>query len=119
MRSSPRGRGGSRRSRSSARCRTCSSSGAAPRRRGFPSDAAFALPGMIVLVTGAGGFVGPHLVRALRARGHAAWGSGLEEEAPPLLRGDAAVTRWTRWDVAAPDAAATGTALLAGEGEGG
>jgi GDP-4-dehydro-6-deoxy-D-mannose reductase len=55
---------------------------------------------MNVLVTGAGGFVGPHLVRALAARGHAAWGSGLEAAPPPVLAGDAAVAGWTRWDVA-------------------
>ncbi|MEO6462988.1 MAG: GDP-mannose 4,6-dehydratase [Candidatus Eisenbacteria bacterium] len=55
---------------------------------------------MNVLVTGAGGFVGPHLVRALAARGHAAWGSGLEPAPPPSLAGDAAVVGWTRWDVA-------------------
>jgi GDP-4-dehydro-6-deoxy-D-mannose reductase len=53
---------------------------------------------MNVFVTGAGGFVGPHLVRALAARGHAAWGSGLEEAPPPSLAGAAAVARWTRWD---------------------
>ena len=55
---------------------------------------------MNVLVTGAGGFVGPHLVRALAARGHVAWGSGLEAAAPAALAGDAATARWVRWDVA-------------------
>jgi GDP-4-dehydro-6-deoxy-D-mannose reductase len=55
---------------------------------------------MNVLVTGAGGFVGPHLVRALAARGHATWGSGLESAPPPALAGEGAVGRWTRWDVA-------------------
>lgn len=55
---------------------------------------------MNVLVTGAGGFVGPHLVRALAARSHATWGSGLESAPPPGLTGDAAVAGWTRWDVA-------------------
>lgn len=58
---------------------------------------------MNVFVTGAGGFVGPHLVRALAARGHAAWGSGLEDTPPATLAGDAAVARWTRWDVADED----------------
>ena len=71
---------------------------------------------MNVLVTGAGGFVGPHLVRALAARGHAAWGSGLEGEAPPSLSGDAAVGRWIRWDVAGGEAAAIAPALAAGGG---
>ena len=54
---------------------------------------------MTVFVTGTGGFVGPHLVRALAARGHVTWGSGLEPEPPRALAGDAAVARWTRWDV--------------------
>ena len=60
---------------------------------------------MNVLVTGAAGFVGPHLVRALRAAGSAAWGVGLEAAPPAALSGDAAVARWARWDLAAgPDA---------------
>jgi len=55
---------------------------------------------VIVLVTGATGFVGPHLVRALHEAGHEAWGAGLEEAPPARLTGDAAVTRYGGWDVA-------------------
>jgi GDP-4-dehydro-6-deoxy-D-mannose reductase len=69
---------------------------------------------MNVLVTGAGGFVGAHRVRALAARGHAAWGSGLEGEAPASLSGDAAVARWTRWDVADPGDDAVAAVLAPG-----
>lgn len=67
---------------------------------------------MIVLVTGATGFVGPHLVRALKSAGHEAWGAGLEAEPPEKLSGDAAVARYVAWDVAAGPAA--GAALVAG-----
>ena len=56
---------------------------------------------MNVLVTGAAGFVGPHLVRAMRALGSTAWGVGLEAAPPAALSGDAAVARWARWDLAA------------------
>src|SRR5215204_4271338 len=60
---------------------------------------------MNVLVTGAAGFVGPHLVRAVRAAGGAAWGVGLEAAPPAALAGDTAVARWARWHLAAgPDA---------------
>lgn len=69
---------------------------------------------MNVLVTGAGGFVGPHMVRALAARGHAAWGSGLEPQAPPALSFDARVGGWTRWDVADEDDEAILPVLAAG-----
>jgi GDP-4-dehydro-6-deoxy-D-mannose reductase len=69
---------------------------------------------MTVFVTGAGGFVGPHLVRALLARGHATWGSGLEPEPPAALAGDARVVRWTRWDVADEHDDAIQGALAAG-----
>ena len=62
---------------------------------------------MNVLVTGAGGFVGPHLVRALRASGHVPWGAGLEASPPASLAGDATVERWAQWDLAAgPDGGA-------------
>jgi len=56
---------------------------------------------MNILVTGAAGFVGPHLVRAVRALGGTAWGVGLEAAPPAALSGDAAVARWARWDLAA------------------
>jgi GDP-4-dehydro-6-deoxy-D-mannose reductase len=55
---------------------------------------------MTILITGVGGFVGPHVVRALRARGDAVWGAGLEPAPPAVLAGDAAVERWVQWDVA-------------------
>ncbi len=55
---------------------------------------------MLVLVTGVSGFVGPHLVRALAARGHRAWGSGLEAEPPRVLAGEPELVGWTRWNVA-------------------
>ena len=59
---------------------------------------------MNVLVTGAAGFVGSHLVRALRAAGSTPCGVGLEAAPPAVLSGDAAVARWARWDLAAgPD----------------
>ncbi|MGH7726482.1 MAG: GDP-mannose 4,6-dehydratase [Candidatus Eiseniibacteriota bacterium] len=63
---------------------------------------------MLVLITGCGGFVGPHLVRALATRGHRAWGAGLEPAPPASLTGDSAVQGWTRWDVRT-DAAAIAT----------
>lgn len=72
---------------------------------------------MNVLVTGAGGFVGPHLVRALAARGHATWGTGLEAAAPATLGGDAPVARWTRWDVTAPGDDAIAPLLAPGGAE--
>jgi GDP-4-dehydro-6-deoxy-D-mannose reductase len=55
---------------------------------------------MNVLVTGAGGFVGPHLARAVRAAGGRPSGVSLEAAAAPALAGDAALERYARWDVA-------------------
>jgi len=54
---------------------------------------------MNVLVTGAGGFVGPHLARAVRAAGGRPWGVSLEPSPPAALTGDAALERYARWDV--------------------
>jgi len=54
---------------------------------------------MSVLVTGAGGFVGPHLARAVRAAGGQAWGVSLEAAPPSALAGDAALERYARWDI--------------------
>ncbi len=54
---------------------------------------------MLVLVTGCGGFVGPHLVRALAGRGDRTWGTGIEVVPPATIGGDAAIEGWTRWDV--------------------
>jgi GDP-4-dehydro-6-deoxy-D-mannose reductase len=56
---------------------------------------------MNVLVTGVGGFVGPHLARAVRAEGGRAWGASLEDAPPPALRGADALERYARWDVSA------------------
>jgi GDP-4-dehydro-6-deoxy-D-mannose reductase len=72
---------------------------------------------MLVLITGCGGFVGPHLVRALAARGHHAWGTGLEPAPPSSLAGPAAVQGWTRWDVRSEASAIT--TLLASLGTSG
>ena len=52
-----------------------------------------------VMVTGAGGFVGPHLVQALRARGAEVHGIGLG--APPA---SVALASWTEADLAETDA---------------
>ena len=53
---------------------------------------------MNALITGVGGFVGPHLVRAIRAGGGRAFGVSLEAQAPESLAGDAALERYARWD---------------------
>lgn len=52
-----------------------------------------------VLVTGAGGFVGPHLARALAESGRETWGAGLGE--PPA---GGALTAWRPLDVLDGDA---------------
>ncbi len=65
-----------------------------------------ALPGARVLVTGAGGFVGPHLVRALVARGAHVRGAGLG--APPA---GTPLADWREADFS--DAAQAGAALAA------
>lgn len=54
---------------------------------------------MNLLITGAGGFVGAHLVRAVRAAGGRAWGASLEASPPASLTGDAELDRYARWDV--------------------
>ena len=48
---------------------------------------------MNILITGAAGFVGAHLARALRAAGGVPWGTGLEPLPPGSLAGDSAVAR--------------------------
>lgn len=55
-----------------------------------------ALANACVLVTGAGGFVGPHLARALTARGAAVYGAGIG--APPA---GTPLSGWTEADLAA------------------
>ncbi|MEP7027110.1 MAG: GDP-mannose 4,6-dehydratase [Candidatus Eisenbacteria bacterium] len=55
---------------------------------------------MNVLITGASGFVGPHLARAVRTAGGRVFGTGLEAAAPAALAGDAALERYAAWDVA-------------------
>ena len=65
-----------------------------------------ALAGARVLVTGAGGFVGPHLVAALVARGARVRGAGLG--APPA---GTALEGWVEADLA--DRAACEAALAA------
>lgn len=64
-----------------------------------------ALAGSRVLVTGAGGFVGPHLVAALVARGAQVRGAGLG--APPA---DVPLTGWVEADFADRDACAAAIA---------
>jgi len=64
------------------------------------------LQGARVLVTGAGGFVGPHLVRALAARGAHVRGAGLGSP-----RGDTPLEDWREADLA--DAAQAQAALAA------
>jgi len=58
------------------------------------------LKGRSILVTGAGGFVGPHLARVLAARGAAVHGCGLGEPPPGTPLGS-----WRAADLADPDAA--------------
>src|SRR6185503_4049508 len=68
---------GSRPSRSRRRCATCWSSGALAER-------SMELTGSAVLVTGANGFVGTHLTRALAAAGARVHGAGLGTPHPDL-----------------------------------
>lgn len=53
---------------------------------------------MNVLITGVGGFVGPHLARAIREAGGRAAGVSLEAAPPSALEADA-LDRYARWDL--------------------
>jgi GDP-4-dehydro-6-deoxy-D-mannose reductase len=62
---------------------------------------------MNLLITGVGGFVGPHLARAVRDAGGRAWGASLEAQPPASLTGAELLERYVRWDVAqGPDGGA-------------
>ncbi len=61
------------------------------------------LQGKSILVTGAGGFVGPHLARALVARGATAHGCGLSAAEMPK---DAPLSSWRAFDLADTEALA-------------
>lgn len=65
------------------------------------------LTGRSILVTGAGGFVGPHLVRELAARGARVTGLGLEPAPPGLPLAD-----WRTLDLLAGDTLADAVAAI-------
>jgi GDP-4-dehydro-6-deoxy-D-mannose reductase len=72
---------------------------------------------MKVLITGVGGFAGPYVAEALVARGHEAWGAGLEDELAPSHPFGSAPSLYAPWDVLdGPDAARD---LLEGDAFGG
>ena len=61
---------------------------------------------MKVLITGVSGFAGPYVAEALAARGHEAWGTGLEDDYTPVHAFGAAPAQYAAWDVLdGPDAA--------------
>jgi GDP-4-dehydro-6-deoxy-D-mannose reductase len=54
---------------------------------------------MNILITGVGGFVGPHLAREIRAQGGRAAGVSLEAAPPAMLGDDEPLDHYARWDL--------------------